>query len=322
MTRHHGEWTPQRGLRRLQLPQPLGLPKPHRLPDPHALREPHRVPEPLGLPEPAPAPDALELPSALRVVVEREPAHVVNPKSGVIPELPRGSLPVSSSRPTIASKSLPQPPPSELGAPRRSFRIPTMVWLLAACAIGIAALSGGQHSPTTPVSPPPVIQAPGSGSPGASAPQSVGMPIPTGNAPVRPIRIVLDVTTRPIPADERRALGIWIERTQNVATRIRVESRGRLSRPLTGSQWARSPATAMTRGDALIWLERGVRKHRAGALERLGVSGVSRMLMGDVRESDVPAPSSVLRVHNKLASVIAREIMITSQQGYGGTTAP
>jgi len=325
MTRHEDDQAPQRRLRRLQLPEPLVLPRPHRLPDPHGLVEPRRPPGPLELPGPLPAPEALELPERLRVVLDRDPAPARGPSAGVIPQrtrTARTSLPVSKSNPPVPLKALPPLTPSKPGASTRTFRIPTPAWLLAAAAIGIAVLSGGHHSPTTPVGPAPLLQAPGPASPAASPPQSVGMPIPTGNAPVQPIRIVLDVSAHPIPGDERRALGVWIEQTQNIATRIRTENRGRLSLPLAGGQWTVSPATATTPEDALTWLDRGVREHRAGLLVRVGASGVSRVLKSDIRESTVSASSSVLRIHNTLASEIAREIMITSQQGYGGTTAP
>ncbi len=335
MTEYQDGQTPRRKLRRLQLPEPLGLPEPMHVPDPLALREAWRPPGPLTPPGPLSTPEALQLPNPLRIALDLKPSALLSEMNpSVVPVPPRSiELPgtartagVSRSVPTVGPVPLkalpPLPPPTETSGSGRGFTIPAPVWLLAAAALGIAVLSGGHHSPTSPVNPPRVLQAPGLGSPAASPVQSVGMPIPTGDAPVQPIRIVLAISHHQIPARERRVLGAWIERTQNSATRIRIEKDGRLSRPLTGAQWAATSATTTTRGDAMTWLERGVREHQAGALVRIGVSGDSRLLERDIRESEVPATRSVLRLHNKLASALAREIMITSQQGDGGTTAP
>lgn len=211
--------------------------------------------------------------------------------------------------------------PNRLRLPPFSFRPPkTSGWLLpllatAAVASGvllIAANHRSHHRPVTqnhPLSA--TIRAPHAG--------AVGMPIPTGDQAVRPIRIVLDVSRHPIPARERRALGEWIAQTQNVATRIRIEDHGRLSPPLTGQRWATSAAYDTTADTALAWLEHGVRHRRAGALVRIGATGSVREAR-DVRESDVPVSRTSLRIYRDLAADVARQIMVSSRQGYGGTS--
>ncbi len=156
---------------------------------------------------------------------------------------------------------------------------------------------------------------------GAPPGSAVGMPIPAGAQLVRPIRIVIDVSRRRVPARERRALGHWIETTQNPLTRIRIENRGWLSRPLTGAEWAAASTVAGHRESGVPWLEAGPRWHRAGAMLLLGAVGTVRTLAPAVRESRIPVTPNTIRTYRLLASRAARQIMVTANQGYGGTTA-
>ena len=96
----------------------------------------------------------------------------------------------------------------------------------------------------------------------------------------------------------------------------------RLSHLFRGAQWAMWATADASRGSEIRWLRHGVRRGVSGALVRIGVSGRAAVIDARIRESDVAVPLSVLRVHNKLAAAIAREIMVTDRQGYGGTIAP
>lgn len=147
--------------------------------------------------------------------------------------------------------------------------------------------------------------------------KTVGMPLTVGDAPVKPIRIVLDLTRRrTVPSAERVPLGEWISHTQNASTRLRIEVGRELSQPLSGRVWARSGHGTMTLAPhaAIQWLKAGARSRTPGALIRLGATARPRVLGARLRESWVHVSPQILRVHHALAAAIARQIMITSHQ--------
>ena len=343
MIRHADEPTPQRKLERLHLPEPLEPPAPIGLPDPIELPDGIELPDPIELPDGIELPDPIELPAPLAVTMEAEP-HVPaarDPLPAPPPEPPPViPLPVTRTpnTPQVNRPPTATPPvqkPSGLtaggrtkGGPNgRKRSIPAPVWFLVVAVTVITLLSSGHHAPPQAITPAPISGAPAHAAPTyaptpATGSLTVGMPIPTGDAPEQPIRIVLEISEHEIPTTERRTLGAWIERTQNSKTRIRIQDHGHLSHAVTGAELVQALPPAITSNSAIDWLKQGVREHRAGALVRIGDVGSSVMLARGIRETEVSARTAVLRVHHRLAAAIAREIMVTSQQGYGGTTAP
>lgn len=226
--------------------------------------------------------------------------------------------------PPVPAASISSSTTSRLRGARPPRRLSAVLGLLAAGLIAVPILVGhhGHHgtrvTPAAPVGHTP----PAAARPAARARSAVGMPIPAGNAPVQSIRIVLDVTGHRIPSRERKALARWIIETQNARTRLRIEDGPLLSAPITGMVWGETGRGPLAQGSGLRWLLAGARDGRDGALIEVGRSGSSRLIAPRVRESAVPASGSTLRIYRRVAADIARQIMVSSQQGYGGTTRP
>ena len=200
-------------------------------------------------------------------------------------------------------------------APDRSWsRVPRGVLVGAALTtlIGVLALTSHQTTGRTHA-------LTGSWAAGAAAGRSavashtVGMPIPVGNMPVKPVRILLDITGHPVPANERIALGNWITRTQNAQTHIMIQDGSRISQPLTGTTWATTAPTPRHPGTGMIWLRAGTRTGRNGALIHIGSQRTPELVAPQIRESGADGSPQTLASHNQLAASIARQIMITSR---------
>jgi hypothetical protein len=244
------------------------------------------------------------------------PLGVGTPSSGWVPG-PRTVEPSATEAPGRPGVAEPAPSSRRLG---QKVAVAAVAGLVL-----IGALLHGSHPnpPALPTAPPAVAGA-GPG-PIASAHhiiQTMGMPMPTGDRPVRPIDVVIDPTGQRFPASARRALAAWLHETQNPGTRVRLADGGRLSAPLTAATWRADPYPALSPGRPGPWLDHGVARHRAGALIRLGGVARTGVASRDVRLSVVQDDPTILGVRGELASHIARRVMVSADQGFGGLTAP
>lgn len=300
-----------------------------------------KVPATLELPAPPTPPPALHLPARRSTARPTQPQPSPDPPMPTATpcptKIPPGASAVASIPPPPSSRTPTRQPPRTSVAPKRPQRkkttrrgVPIPLWLLAAAALAIALVAADDHDEPQPVEtqaqaqPPPDSETPAvQPSTAASPDPAVGMPIPTGNAPVRAVRIVLDVSDHELAPRERRELGNWIQSTQHARTRVRINAAKSLSAPLSGAQLAaRSPAAARGAESAMRWLARGVRAGRRGGLVHLGTRNLAPFQRAGVRESDVVVTATMKRTRRGVAASIAREIMVVSRQREAGTPAP
>jgi hypothetical protein len=297
----------------LAVPAPLVPPAP--LTPPASLEVPHRdlrteVPAPGPVePHPGPAPALEEV-----LAVAHPPVLATPPRLASVPTAKRAIT--STSRPAADA--------------RRAGGSGPRWWLAGLSLLGVMALlvgGGDQHRDHGGSG---AARASAAGSAAAShalPTDAVGMPIPGGSAPVRPVRIVLSLRHGSLPRAERRALAEWIGTTQHSATRVRLAYGQTLSPPLDAAALAHGPLRiarrAGTRRAAARWLQRGSAHRRAGAVLRIGdgppVTIPSLALLRAVR---VPALPSDRRIRRQLAARIARQIMVSARQRQRGTTKP
>lgn len=148
------------------------------------------------------------------------------------------------------------------------------------------------------------------------------MPIPGGNAPVRPIRVVIN-TGGLLPSRERWVLADWISQTQHPRTRIRLSDAGRTTRPLT-ARTLRTPGTRRTRpvGVARAWLTQGAQTGASTGWITLGKTAPTPFKSPRVLTPAVTVRAGDARVRQRIASAVARDVMTISRQQNLGTTSP
>lgn len=151
---------------------------------------------------------------------------------------------------------------------------------------------------------------------------SVGMPIPGGNAPVEPVRIVIAASANALPLSEQRKLADWIATTQHERTRVRFERDNRVSAPLSAAGLQRPVTATQPLSVGATWLRSGARHRRYGA--RLAVGGAPHMQLTGVRlrSATIGVSDADHKTQNAVAAKLARQIMITSRQRDVGTTTP
>lgn len=340
-----GDAGPSRFSEALAVPGRLGLPArlavPERLELDRVLDLPDRlaVPGPLRVPEPwlTPVDSPVATPGP-----EAPPRATATPSAGGPQDGPAGPVP------NLPGRSDPDPQADEAGRDddgpeeegvlpgprvRRGRGVPRRLLLLPALFLLIPILDNDDEKPRTepvadpapvvsePPKPPPADQP--AGGQAATGGRAVGMPIPTGTAPVRPVRIVLNTSGTALPGRERRVLARWIDDTQHSRTRVRILSDGRLTAPLDDTRLASPNAVKVTtNGSARSWLREGARVGTPGALLRLGSRPASRFPGPRLRIAKIPLGGPGRQVKRAIAAKIARQIMVTSRQGFGGTTTP
>ena len=301
------------------------------------------VPGPLALPPALPVPGPLSVPPGLPVptigVVRDAEPKKRGPRTAVKklapPRLVRSALvatPVKPPKPPAAPKA-PKPPkapappkapkpPQSVKAKRRGGAGCLPLLLVAVVPVLLIAATGQDEDGVNATPSSAQSQTPSSVSSSATpADSAVGMPIPGGNAPVRPVRIVLAATARGLPLAEQRELARWVERTQHPDTRVRILRSGRITAPLTaGGLLERSrPTKAASLGRR--WLRRGARERINGGLIRLN-RPIGVPLVGARLRTAAIEVSGEREVRRAIAAKIAREIMVSSRQRMTGTSNP
>jgi hypothetical protein len=148
---------------------------------------------------------------------------------------------------------------------------------------------------------------------------SVGMPVPGGDAPVWPVRVVLEASAEQLPLTEQRELARWVADTQHRLTRIRIERDGALSAPLSASALETRITATGGAERKRTWLRRGARRGIPGAL--LAIDAASATLAGPhLRSASIILNDIDRRTQRAVAAKIARQIMISSNQREVGTT--
>lgn len=322
------------------------IPRDHRRQELLALPDRLAVPERLRLPEALQSsgvittPNQLSLPDLLgppgpwlTAVPDSAPVSVEPPLVGVGASTSTTKVP----RPAIESADAlaPEEEDEKASAPSRGLRIPR--GLIVAALVGLLlvavvdddsddrkAQSGQTQAQPEQGAPSPSSSSAGSALslPSTSSNSAVGMPIPTGNAPVEPIRIVLSTTHLAVPSGELAELARWIRGTQHPATRVRILHDGRITQPLSADEVSLAAPLERQLGAAGRWLRRGARAGRRGVLVRLGAPAGGAPAGPGLRSVSITMTRAQMRTRRALAAEIARQIMVTSRQGDGGTTAP
>lgn len=149
-----------------------------------------------------------------------------------------------------------------------------------------------------------------------SAPAAVDMPVPYGTEPVEPVRVLLVLGDSGFPARERVALAEWISRTQHTDTRVRLQRRERLSAPMSARDLLVPPSLRTVSDRAAgRWLEAGARQAVPGVALGIGAAAPAIAAPAYLRSATVPFTAADRFVHHKLASGVARQIMVTARQG-------
>jgi hypothetical protein len=287
-------------------------------PPPLALPDPLALPSPLGPPGDLPLQDPLTTPTASTPTAGHlRSTPIAGPRLRLVPTPPaqltgRRAAPDRPPSGGAHADGGPAPAPgADRGAPRRLRRRLGGVLATALALLLAIALLAGHHDKQGPTSAPVPT----------AADTSVGMPVPVGNAPVHAVRIALVVRPGGLPPVERRALGAWVARTQNAATRLRIVDGTSSSTPVTGQALEDAlPARGQDVATARRWLVEGARhRHQAGAILRVGGARTPLSVPSTprLRMASVLHPAADRHVRRQLAARIARAIMVSARQSEG-----